>query len=484
MNFIGDHYRKSKKKFVLEEMFWQNEIQANKMTAIAMIMTIGFVIAAIVLATVNVFKLSSKITLYATVLELIVPVALCHRYKGAKSWLKFLMLFEYVAVLSRLTSVLDFYVSMTIVIPVIISTRYYSKKFTVWIASTSAIMYILSATASSLFGMGITDFNIYSPYSPLTVSLDATNVLQDVLTVAADERWKYFGQYMLYSCLPRYFVFSIVCVVCIKITERGHDLVVKQAEISGKTAAIEAELNVASSIQTNLLPNIFPAFPELDEIDIYATMKAAKEVGGDFYDYYKIDDSHIYFLIADVSGKGVPAALFMVIAKTIIKNYAQMHLEPKEVFNKVNNVLCDGNTNDMFVTSWIGLIDLKTGEVKYTNAGHNPPVFYHDGEITMLRSTPDLVLAGCEDFEYHQYSFTMDPGDKLFLYTDGVTEANNADKELYLEERLLKFSKEHVNMTVEDFLPALKADIDDFVGEAPQFDDITMVGVEFFKKQE
>jgi len=243
---------------------------------------------------------------------------------------------------------------------------------------------------------------------------------------------------------------------------------------------ISAELNVATQIQADMLPRIFPPFPERGEFDIYAIMNPAKEVGGDFYDFFLVDEDHLAIVIADVSGKGVPAALFMVIAKTLIKNHAQNKESPAGVFTNTNNQLCEGNDAGLFVTSWMAVLTISTGELSYVNAGHNPPLLKRkNGEYEYLRSRPGFVLAGMEGVRYREGSITLEDGDRLFLYTDGVTEATNADKELFGEERLKAALDSVGNAPIRDMLIFVKEQIDGFVGDAEQFDDITMLGIEY-----
>ena len=256
-------------------------------------------------------------------------------------------------------------------------------------------------------------------------------------------------------------------------------------KVTAEKERINAELSLASSIQAHMLPCIFPAFPDRDEFDVYASMTPAKEVGGDFYDFFMVDDSHMAVVMADVSGKGVPAALFMVIAKTLIKNYAQSGIKPEEVFTTVNRLLCDGNKAGLFVTAWLGVLELTTGKLTYVNAGHNPPLIKQNGgEFTYLKSRVCFVLAGMETIKYRQNEITIAPGDRLFLYTDGVTEATNSSIELYGEERLSAFMNSHSGENAEEILHDLKADIYAFQGEAPQFDDITMLMLDYKKKME
>lgn len=254
--------------------------------------------------------------------------------------------------------------------------------------------------------------------------------------------------------------------------------------VTAEKERINAELSLASDIQAHMLPCIFPAFPDHDEFDIYADMTPAKEVGGDFYDFFMTDDKHLAFVMADVSGKGVPAALFMVIAKTLIKNHAQTGQEPEQVFNTVNILLCDGNDAGLFVTSWIGILDLESGLLKYANAGHNPPLIKRKGgEFEYLRSRPGFVLAGMENTKYRQNELVMEPGDRIFLYTDGVTEAADGEQNLYGEERLQNLLNRCHTKTAADTLNSLKKDIDSFVGDTPQFDDITMLMLDYKMKK-
>ena len=251
--------------------------------------------------------------------------------------------------------------------------------------------------------------------------------------------------------------------------------------IAEAAARIDKELEYAKQIQLSALPTNFPTG---EDYSIYAQMIAAKEVGGDFYDFYKLGDTTVAFLAADVSGKGIPAAMFMMTAKTIIKDLAESGMAVNDIFTRANEKLCENNEADMFVTAWMGILDLQTGNMKYANAGHNPPLLKRaDGSFEYLRSRAGFVLAGIEGFNYRINELQLKAGDRLFLYTDGVPEATNAESELYGEDRLLNFMNQNTVAPATELLPALKADIDAFVGEAPQFDDITMLMFDY-KPQE
>lgn len=268
--------------------------------------------------------------------------------------------------------------------------------------------------------------------------------------------------------------------------ERLEDYIQNLTAVTAEKERIGAELNVATHIQSSMLPCIFPAFPGRDELDIYATMTPAKEVGGDFYDFFMVDERHIAIVMADVSGKGVPAALFMVIGKTLIKDHTQPGRDLGEVFTEVNNILCESNDNGMFITAFEGVLDLVTGEFRYVNAGHEKPFIYRkNGEYEAYETNAGFVLAGLEDIEYQEQKVNLSIGDKIFQYTDGVTEAVNKDKKLYGMDRLQHALNEKcLECSPEETLRLVKEDIDAFVGDNDQFDDITMLCLEYTGKME
>ena len=256
-------------------------------------------------------------------------------------------------------------------------------------------------------------------------------------------------------------------------------LIFSNALWSSRAMKTQAELNVARNIQRDMLPCIFPAFPERDEFDVYASMEPAKEVGGDFYDFFLVDDRHLAIVISDVSGKGVPAALFMVITKTLIKNQTQPGIPLGEVFTRVNDQLCENNGEGMFVTSFMAVLDLDTKLLTFVNAGHNPPLLRRSGEgFQFLRTKPGFVLAGLEGMAYREDSIQLSKGDRLFLYTDGVTEAINASTELYGDDRLIQALNQASNLPLDQLLSGVKASMDAFTAGAEQFDDITMLALD------
>ena len=248
------------------------------------------------------------------------------------------------------------------------------------------------------------------------------------------------------------------------------------ASVTAEKERIGAELNIASQIQADMLPRIFPAFPGRPEFDIYASMTPAKEVGGDFYDFFLIDDDHIGLVMADVSGKGVPAALFMVIAKTLIKNQAQISKSPAEILKRVNEQLCEGNEAELFVTVWLAVVQISTGKGFAANAGHEHPVICRaNGDFELIEYRHSPAVATMEGIRFREHEFQLNPGDKLFVYTDGVPEATNAQNELFGTTRMLEVLNSNKSASPKELLDSVREGIDAFVGSAPQFDDITMM---------
>ncbi len=249
--------------------------------------------------------------------------------------------------------------------------------------------------------------------------------------------------------------------------------------IDEAAARFDKDLEIAKQIQQSALPSVFPPYPNRKDFSIYASMNAAKEVGGDFYDFYLVDENHLAFVVADVSGKGIPGAMFMMTSKTLIKSFAESGLPVHEVLTNVNTQLCQNNEAGMFVTAWMGILDLQTGLIKFANAGHNPPLVKHkDGSYEFLKGKVNFVLAGMDMVKYKEQELQLQPGDEIYLYTDGVTEAHNANNELFGENRLLESLNSTKGMSVEDICKKVKEDVDAFVCDAEQFDDITMLCVQ------
>lgn len=252
-------------------------------------------------------------------------------------------------------------------------------------------------------------------------------------------------------------------------------------EATRNLIAVQHELQVAARIQESILPKTFPPFPDRHEIEIFASMTPARQVGGDFYDFFFIGEDRLGFVIGDVSGKGVPAALFMAVCRTLIKATALHHDCPDTCLNYVNQLLCADNHADLFVTVFYGVLNTKTGEVTYSNAGHNPPYWVHNNGTapTALQNQGGIVLGVMPDAAYIKSTITLAPGECLFLYTDGVTEAMDKDRHLFCDTRL----EEHLNtacaLPLDEMAQGLAEVIEAFTVNYPQHDDITMLAVRY-----
>ena len=262
------------------------------------------------------------------------------------------------------------------------------------------------------------------------------------------------------------------------------DLVRLQHDLEQENERIRSELAMASRIQSAMLPGIFPAFPERKEFDIYASMDPVRGVGGDFFDFFFIDRDHLCLLIADVSGKGIPAALFMMASKIILADNAKSGKSPAQILQDTNEAICANNPEEMFVTVWLGILDISTGLLTTANAGHEYPALMHaDGQFELFRDRHGLVVGGMPGVKYHEHSLQMYPGSKLFVYTDGVPEATDAENALFGTTRMLEALNAHANESPKQILHGVRQAVNEFVSDMEQFDDLTMMCLEFMPKE-
>ena len=254
--------------------------------------------------------------------------------------------------------------------------------------------------------------------------------------------------------------------------------------VAAEKERIGTELSLANRIQADMLPHIFPAFPERSEVDIFAMMDPAREVGGDFYDFFLVDEDHLGIVIADVSGKGIPGALYMMTTKIILQNNAMLGISPAEILRRTNNTVCANNQEEMFITVWLGILDLNTGEIKAANAGHEYPIFKTpDGDFEMIKDKHGFVIGGMEGVDYTEYTLQMEPGSKLFLYTDGLPEAANADQEMFGLDRALDCLNGASDRSPRKIVENMQGAVSVFVGDEEQFDDLTMLCVQYLGKK-
>ncbi len=258
----------------------------------------------------------------------------------------------------------------------------------------------------------------------------------------------------------------------------------EQENLIKEQGRIVKELSTARQIQRSVLPHIFPPFPDRKEIDLFATMDPARDVGGDFYDFFFIDEDHLCLVIADVSGKGIPAALFMMFAKRIIEDFARMEHSASEILEKTNEMLCDNNQAEMFVTVWLGILEMSTGRLTAANAGHEYPAIRKKGGcFELYKDKHGFVIGGMEGVRYKEYELQIDPGDKLFVYTDGVPEATADNGDMFGTARMTAVLNTCADESPEEILRRVRSAVDAFVGDAEQFDDLTMMCLEYKGRQ-
>lgn len=447
--------------------FAENEKQANLYVARCMRVLAAVIAVIWLLNVVGVFIVPKTIMAVAGiggVSLMLLPSLLLKLINQNSPRLKLYIMLCCILGITLLSAALPSHAILAWAVPVVLGCHYYSKRFSYGLLAVS----VVCMAASLLFGtyFGEWDSNLLKALEtdgPRTVTGDTVR------------------RVVLFYILPRSLILCGVTIICSTLADRTRKLLERQIKDSADKQQIASELSVATHIQTSMLPRIFPAFPAQKEFDIYAMTNPAKEVGGDFYDFFLVDDDHLAVVVADVSGKGIPAALFMVIAKTLIKDHAQRGTSPDVVFTEVNRLLCEANDEGMFVTAWLGVLELSTGHLSYVNAGHNPPLLRRaGGGYDYLRTRSGFVLAGVEETRYRSCSLELAPGDALFLYTDGVTEATDAEKQLYGEERLAAALNSHKDYAPKELLSAVRDDVEAFVGQAPQFDDITVLSLCYY----
>ena len=457
-------------------VFEENDYAANRLSFYVILTCAVILIVSWVLNMAGIFTVAKSrmnILTIAGLVEFAVPIVLYLKFKGKRRWLKYVMVIALLVVCTQLFSILNHNVILIMILPVLLSSRYFSKGFTVMIS----ILTVLCAAAGSVLSVlyGIIDLNFYpSPASGTVIMIEKK--LRDAVMALGIDPSKAVVSMMVNGFLPRLLVFTVIGFIAVFIAKNGHDMVLRQDKIARMSANVKAELNTATQIQNGMVPNIFPAFPEQKQFDVYAGMYTAKEVGGDFYDFFLIDDKHLAMVMADVSGKGVPAALFMMASKILINDRALMGGTPAEILEFVNNRICSNNQAEMFVTVWLGILNIETGHMIAANAGHEYPVIRRSGgEYELFKDKHGFVVGGMEGVRYKDYELTLNKGDSIFLYTDGIPEATNADNEQFGTDRMIAALNIKSDGSPEEVLENIHHEVNKFVGDAVQFDDLTML---------
>lgn len=479
--FIG----KLKEEFIhTTDTLWNNEVQANLFVARILIYTSVIAGIIIILSATHVFSINSEALvryLSLAIAEMLIPAALCIYLKGEKPWLKVVLMVAYVIVLARLHMVLGHNIVLCLVFPVVLSVRYYSRPLTSFVSVLTIITYLCASYYGITRGITRIDLNMVELPGGTVLEFPEAAELRNALDPALIDSNQLFIHFLQHSFLPKLILFTMIAIICTLIAERGRQAIFAQKAETEKTERLATELNLASSIQANMLPNIFPVFPERKEFTLHASMTPAKEVGGDFYDFFFVDDDHIALVMADVSGKGIPAALFMMVARTLIKNRALMGGTPSEILYDVNNQLCEGNAAGLFVTVWLGIIEISTGKGLAANAGHeHPAIRRKDEDFSLVVYKHSPAVAVMDGMIFREHEFQLEPGDTLFVYTDGVAEATNSSDELFGTDRMLDALNRDPDAMPEQLLKNVKNGVDEFVQGAEQFDDLTMLSLKYF----
>ena len=477
---ITNLWNRFREKMTPDPMFHETEVQANRLGSL-MLFCSGLILLLILALTIaGVFPLKGRL-MYSTtiqaIVEILILLVICKIFKNNAWWLKPLLLIGMVIVFARLDSMLTHKVAILMVLPVVFSSRYFSRKLTVFTSILTTVIFAASAFWGATHGF--INLNIVTMQEG-TVMVATGGFLGDAVQNAGASSEMLIRNTLLYDYFPKWLMFSIVSIISCNIARRGRSMVISQHEKDSKVARIESELNLASAIQADMLPNIFPPFPERTEFDIYASMTPAKEVGGDFYDFFLVDEDHLCMVIADVSGKGVPAALFMMASKIILANNAMMGKSPAQILTETNAAICSNNREEMFVTVWLGILEISTGKLTAANAGHEYPVVKHgNGAFELLKDKHGFVIGGMDGVKYQNYELMLEPGSKLFLYTDGVPEATDAQNELFGTDRMLAALNQEPSASPEQVLKNVDSSVKEFVKEAEQFDDLTMLCLEY-----
>ena len=470
------------KRIHTEDIFWETEKNSNVFVAYGMLSVAAFLfIGAIMLQFWDLGYVDEQTNWICLAVELLMFLPLpiyCIRVKGDKRWLKFVLLLNVIIGIMFLTITCSYAVLLLLAIPVIVSARYFSVNLTRATAILTAVFYSVTLLLS-VYWEALTEYDMNYCTMPagMTITIAEDTWLYSSVLEAGIDKEMLIETLATYALPVRLLEFGVISLICIAVARRGHNMVVQQAEESAERAGLEAELALAAEIQLSALPTNLPAFPGHTELDLYAEMHPAKEIGGDFYDFFEIDGDHTAIVMADVSGKGVPAAMFMMTGKTMIRDYLRSIASPSAALSAVNAQLCENNEAELFITAWIGVLEVSTGILTYVNAGHCRPLLRRRGETELQSLEPlhNLPLACFDSTNYGQSEIRLCAGDEIFLYTDGVTEASDRSGELYGMGRLKKCLNDHDEMPLQELLREIKRDIDQFAGEEPQFDDITML---------
>ncbi len=471
-----------KRLYEADELFHTNEIQANRMVVSVLLGSAAILVVILLAVWAGIFPVTGRIvpSIIRVLIETMVFWLISRKIHQDAWWLRYILLLGLIGVYVQIDILLTHKVAILMVLPVLCATRYFSRKLTVTVALATAAAFFVSAILGAYRGW----INMNDVRLPIGTTVTNTGIWLGSGIEATLDRSRYARDTVIFSYVPKLLMFTIASVISVNITKRGRAMVLIQKRLTKSRARIETELEMATQIQAGMLPGITPLFSNNERFDIFATMDPAREVGGDFYDFFLIDDDHLALVVADVSGKGVPAALFMMAAKSIIASNTMMGYSPAKVLEMTNEAICLSNPQEMFVTVWLGILDLGTGLLTASNAGHEYPAIKKGDRFELYKDKHGFVLGGMEGVKYTDYTLQLEEGDKLFLYTDGVPEATDQRLELFGTERMLRALNLNPSAPPRIILRNLQHTVGQFVGQAEQFDDFTMLCLYYGRRKE
>ena len=476
-----------------EEVLRKNEINANIALAKGSFFTAIALLVIFILYVTGVFSVSQKgmLGIYISFPIYIATLGTTILYTKTKMiekpGFKYFLIIQFIFIMFIINLLLPKHGILGWALAMVLVTHYYNFKFSLF-AYISIVILMFIAIYGGMF-VGEWDANLMGGAGRLgVIVVDGVEVSVDDVTLQqrisyldalkADGDNRYLKTFFYYY-LTRVVIISLIANACTGLSIRAARLLKEETEQLRTNQKMAGELEVARDIQNSVLPL---AKLESKRGNVYALMDPAKEVGGDFYDYFYIDNNHMAFVIADVSGKGVPGALFMMKTETLIKSLAlTLKSDTATILERSNVALCANNNTNMFVTCWLGILDLGTGELKYTNAGHTEPLLVTKDGAIFLKGKHGLVLGAIEEAKYKENTFVLEEGQKVILYTDGVTEAHNPNNELFGDKRLISFTNKNIAKNTKDYIHNLRNELKKFANGSEQFDDITMLIVEYQK---
>jgi serine phosphatase RsbU (regulator of sigma subunit) len=459
------------------EVLRENERDANRVLTIVLFVSMGILVALWVLIEMNVLLVEDKIhrLLMAVSMGIMLIASIVSIYfKFDRPWIKYVLMSVLILTYAMQDAVFTYSTAILIVIPPVISSRYFSRKYTLVVVVATYFAFLLSAVWGANNGM--IDLNNLQLAPGTVINMGEEIWISHVVSDLDYDRNLMIRNAVFYSYGTKLALSLIGAIASILVATQGRRMVVRQQKLTEEATSVTSELTIAAKIQEAMLPGVSEAFPDRKEFDLYAFMTPAFRVGGDFYDFFLVDDDHLALVMGDVSDKGIPAALFMVHCRNTISGNVMMGKSPSRALIDANNKLCENNSESMFVTVWLGILTISTGLLTVCNAGHERPVLLqNDGAFKEFRDTHGFAMGCIPDAQYPEYEIQLEPGDKLFLYTDGVTEAANADNKLFGIKRTLDALNKDINASPEKMIKEVCVAMKSFMKDTDQVDDITML---------